>query len=80
MFPEESPPFEKAELVAEIPASSSLYPSYFHSFAMTENYYVYMEQPYTLNLPKTLLAKFLGLTSVECFEWTAGVEVVNCTI
>ncbi|ELU09558.1 hypothetical protein CAPTEDRAFT_212572 [Capitella teleta] len=38
-------PLENAQLVCSVPARWPSYPSYFHSFGMTENYIILVEQP-----------------------------------
>lgn len=37
--------FDDATIVAEIPARWQMNPSYMHSFAITENYFIIIEQP-----------------------------------
>ncbi|XP_022104745.1 beta,beta-carotene 9',10'-oxygenase-like [Acanthaster planci] len=44
-------PMSKASVLCSIPASDS-FPSYYHSFGMTDNYIVFLEQPLVLNLLK----------------------------
>ncbi|KAK5649039.1 hypothetical protein RI129_003931 [Pyrocoelia pectoralis] len=46
--------FERARVVATIPARWRLHPSYMHSFGITKNYFVIVEQPLTLAVPKGL--------------------------
>uniref|UniRef100_A0A158PC41 Beta,beta-carotene 9',10'-oxygenase n=1 Tax=Angiostrongylus cantonensis TaxID=6313 RepID=A0A158PC41_ANGCA len=43
-----------AELLAEIPASKLWSPSYYHSFGITENYFILFESPLRLNLKKMI--------------------------
>ncbi|KAK3105013.1 hypothetical protein FSP39_015172 [Pinctada imbricata] len=61
--------FSQVQIVASIPAKNSYTPSYYHSFAMTENYYVFVEQPMKINLAKILTAKYRGVPLVTCFDW-----------
>ncbi|XP_071808797.1 carotenoid-cleaving dioxygenase, mitochondrial-like [Asterias amurensis] len=42
-------PMSKASILCSIP-STETYPSYYHSFSMTDNYIVFLEQPLFLNL------------------------------
>ena len=49
--------FNKVQQVASIASRWILDPGYMHSFSITENYYIIIEQPLTINLPK--LAKSL---------------------
>lgn len=64
-----------AKIFCKIPASSSLYPSYYHSFGMTENYIVFLEQPLTMNMFKIMFAKLLGTDFVNCIDYTPSVPV-----
>jgi len=41
----DSDPYNKAEILCKIPAADPLKPSYYHSFAMSENYIVVLAQP-----------------------------------
>ncbi|KAJ8021500.1 Beta,beta-carotene 9',10'-oxygenase [Holothuria leucospilota] len=63
-------PLEKASVLCKIPASSSLYPSYFHSLAITKNYIVFLEQPLTINIIKILFARILGRNFAGCIDFT----------
>lgn len=47
-----SNPFAGAKVVGRIPSRWKMNISYTHSFGITENYFVHLEQPMTLNLPK----------------------------
>ncbi|KAJ8021498.1 Beta,beta-carotene 9',10'-oxygenase [Holothuria leucospilota] len=63
-------PLEKASVLCKIPASSPLHPSYFHSFAITPNYIVFVEQPLTINIFKILFARILGQNFAGCINYT----------
>ncbi|TKS75125.1 Retinal Mueller cells isomerohydrolase [Collichthys lucidus] len=66
---DESDPFEKSQVVVQLPSSERLKPSYVHSFGMTDNYFVFVEQPVKINLFKFLSAWGLrGATYMDCFE------------
>ncbi|KAK4884042.1 hypothetical protein RN001_000313 [Aquatica leii] len=43
--------YDKAEIVASIPVRWRLFPSYMHSFGLTKNYFVILEQPLTISVP-----------------------------
>ncbi|KAI8498355.1 Retinoid isomerohydrolase [Branchiostoma belcheri] len=60
---------ENASIVCSIPASFSLSASYYHSFGMTQNYFVFIEQPLYMNIPKILLARIQDVGVTECFDW-----------
>lgn len=61
--------FENASIVAEIPARWQLNPSYMHSFAMTANYFIIMEQPLSISMIESLKAKFLRRPLASIFKW-----------
>ena len=48
------PDFDKMEIVAKIPATEPKFPSYYHSFSMTENYWLFLEMPYRFQLFKMM--------------------------
>lgn len=59
----------KVEKVCSIPFRSSLYPSYFHSFGMTENYIVFVEQAFKLDIFKLATAYFRGVNWGSCLKY-----------
>uniref|UniRef100_A0A914WRG6 Uncharacterized protein n=1 Tax=Plectus sambesii TaxID=2011161 RepID=A0A914WRG6_9BILA len=72
--------FEKTELIAEIPFSHNLYPSYYHSFGMSEKYFIFLETPLminTLKLVSPLIQKMFQITFNGCLEWhpKSGVNI-----
>ncbi|XP_014673172.1 PREDICTED: beta,beta-carotene 15,15'-monooxygenase-like [Priapulus caudatus] len=66
-----------ASVVAKIPIQSFFHPKYYHSFAMTPNYFVFLEQPLSISLCKLAFRKFRGLSLVDCLQWQEG---ENCRI
>ncbi|MED6261038.1 Retinal Mueller cells isomerohydrolase [Ataeniobius toweri] len=66
---DKSDPIEKSQVVVQLPSSERLKPSYIHSFGITENYFVFVEQPVKINLLKFLSAwSVRGATYMDCFE------------
>uniref|UniRef100_M3ZES5 Retinoid isomerohydrolase RPE65 b n=1 Tax=Xiphophorus maculatus TaxID=8083 RepID=M3ZES5_XIPMA len=66
---DKSDPIEKSQVVVQLPSSERLKPSYIHSFGMTENYFVFVEQPVKINLLKFLSSwSIRGATYMDCFE------------
>ncbi|XP_075904663.1 beta,beta-carotene 15,15'-dioxygenase [Nelusetta ayraudi] len=57
------------EQLCSVPFRSSLYPSYFHSFGMTENYIVFVEQPFKLDILKLGTAYFRGVNWGNCLKF-----------
>lgn len=60
---------QQAEIVSAIPCQWKMYPSYYHSFGITENYFIFVEQPYVFNLKKFLLNYYLGKPYFAAVEW-----------
>ncbi|RMC09252.1 hypothetical protein DUI87_14260 [Hirundo rustica rustica] len=48
--------FKHLEVVCSIPSRSLLHPSYYHSFGITENYIIFIEQPFRLDIVKMATA------------------------
>ncbi|XP_042260262.1 beta-carotene oxygenase 1, like [Thunnus maccoyii] len=62
------PALRKVQQICSIPFRSALSPSYFHSFGMTENYIVFVEQPFTLDIVKLATAYFRGVNWGSCLK------------
>lgn len=61
--------FKHLEVVCSIPSRSLLHPSYYHSFGMTENYIVFVEQPFKLDIVKMATAYFRGVNWASCLSF-----------
>ncbi|XP_018410905.1 PREDICTED: beta,beta-carotene 15,15'-dioxygenase [Nanorana parkeri] len=59
-------PLKNAEVLCSIPAHHLLSPSYYHSFGMTENYIIFIEQPLKLDILKLATAYFRGVNWGSC--------------
>ncbi|KAI5608599.1 beta,beta-carotene 15,15'-monooxygenase, partial [Silurus asotus] len=62
-------PLKNLQQVCSIPFRSKLYPSYFHSFGMTENYIIFIEQPFKLDILRLSTAYFRGVTWGRCLNY-----------
>lgn len=60
---------EQASLVSTIPCQWKMKPSYYHSFGMTENYFIFVEQPFVLNLKTFLINVLIGKSFLGATEW-----------
>lgn len=60
------PALRKVQQICSIPFRSTLFPSYFHSFGMTDNYFVFVEQPFKLDVVKLATAYFRGVCWSKC--------------
>ena len=49
--------------------------NYFHSFGMTENYYVYVEQPMYINILKILTKKLTGSAVDTAIDFYDNINV-----
>uniref|UniRef100_A0A8D0GRU9 Beta-carotene oxygenase 1 n=1 Tax=Sphenodon punctatus TaxID=8508 RepID=A0A8D0GRU9_SPHPU len=54
------------EVMCAIPSRSLLHPSYYHSFGVTENYIVFIEQPFKLDILKLATAYIRGVNWASC--------------
>ncbi|KAJ8916335.1 hypothetical protein NQ315_005030 [Exocentrus adspersus] len=61
--------FEKAEIVATIPARWPFHPSYMHTFGVTENYFLIVEQPLNISVPSAVKTKFINEPLIGCLRW-----------
>ncbi|KAM4620307.1 carotenoid-cleaving dioxygenase, mitochondrial [Polymixia lowei] len=62
-------------LCSIIPADKS-HPSYYHSFAMSENYVVFIEQPIKMDLLKIVTCKLRGKALSDGIYWDPSQETV----
>ncbi|XP_077397556.1 beta-carotene oxygenase 2b isoform X2 [Festucalex cinctus] len=60
---------EGAKVLCSIPSADSTKPSYYHSFAMSENYVVFIEQPIKMDLLKVVTGKLTGKSISDAFFW-----------
>uniref|UniRef100_A0A671LG56 Beta,beta-carotene 15,15'-dioxygenase-like n=2 Tax=Sinocyclocheilus anshuiensis TaxID=1608454 RepID=A0A671LG56_9TELE len=64
-----SPPLKSAEVVCTVPCRSLLTPSYYHSFGMTDNYFVFIEQPLKLDILKMATAYLRRVSWASCMKF-----------
>lgn len=67
---------KKAKVVASIPCSSNTHISYMHSFGLTKNYIICIEQPYGISVSKVLAAsmKKHEQCQLDWMDWREGVR------
>uniref|UniRef100_A0A6Q2YIN7 Beta-carotene 15, 15-dioxygenase 2, like n=1 Tax=Esox lucius TaxID=8010 RepID=A0A6Q2YIN7_ESOLU len=65
-----------AQVLCSIPASDSRKPSYFHSFAMSENYVVFIEQPIKLDLLKFMMFRIQGKSFHKVMTWEPQYDTI----
>ena len=61
--------FEQSSVVATIPCQWKMMPCYYHSFSITDNYYILVEQPLGMSVPKLLTNHFRGKSFMEAMDW-----------
>lgn len=69
--------FERATLLASIPVTRPFFPSYYHSFCMTENYIVFIEQPLVVSVPTITLQHFSGGSYIKALKWKPKYKVAS---
>ncbi|XP_029979097.1 beta,beta-carotene 15,15'-dioxygenase [Sphaeramia orbicularis] len=60
---------KNVEVVCTVPCRSLLTPSYYHSFGMTENYFIFIEQPFKLDILKMATAYMRGVNWASCLKF-----------
>ncbi|XP_008063759.1 beta,beta-carotene 9',10'-oxygenase isoform X1 [Carlito syrichta] len=58
-----------AQVICSIASSETGKPSYYHSFGMTENYIIFIEQPLKMNLWKLVTSKIRGEAFSDGISW-----------
>uniref|UniRef100_A0A8C5CYK9 Beta-carotene 15, 15-dioxygenase 2, like n=2 Tax=Gadus morhua TaxID=8049 RepID=A0A8C5CYK9_GADMO len=65
-----------AKVICSIPASEPRRPSYFHSFVMSENYIVFIEQPIKLDMLKAMLYQVQGKSFNKIMTWDPKCDTI----
>ncbi|KAM9391492.1 beta-carotene 15, 15-dioxygenase 2, like [Pholidichthys leucotaenia] len=73
---EDSADLTGAEVICSIPAADPRKPSYYHSFVMSENYIVFVEQPIKLDLLRFVLYKIQGKSFHKIMSWEPQCETI----
>ncbi|XP_077165730.1 beta,beta-carotene 15,15'-dioxygenase isoform X2 [Paroedura picta] len=63
------PCLKNLEVFCSIPSRSLLHPSYFHSFGISENYILFIEQPLKLDILKMATAYIRGVNWASCLNF-----------
>ncbi|KAF5305094.1 hypothetical protein FQA39_LY09356 [Lamprigera yunnana] len=73
--------FDKAHVVAEIPSRWLLHPCYMHTFGMTKNYFIIVEQPLSLVIPRFFWTHLANKPLHNNLQWyqneTTQINVVS---
>ncbi|XP_012275507.1 carotenoid isomerooxygenase isoform X2 [Orussus abietinus] len=62
--------FDQATIVASVPARRVLNPSYMHTFGITDNYFVIIEQPLSVALVRLVSCKIRDEPMYSCLKWS----------
>jgi carotenoid isomerooxygenase len=68
-FPHGENIFKNARIVAELPTRWRLHPCYMHTFGITENYFVIVEQPLTVSIPAVVKSQIANEPMISCLKW-----------
>lgn len=68
-FPNGPNKFNNAHVVASIPARWSFHPSYMHTFGLTENFFIIIEQPLSISVLESFKAKVLRKPLASTLKW-----------
>uniref|UniRef100_A0A665V2M5 Beta,beta-carotene 15,15'-dioxygenase-like n=1 Tax=Echeneis naucrates TaxID=173247 RepID=A0A665V2M5_ECHNA len=63
------PAVSEREVICTVPCRSMLTPSYYHSFGMTDNYFIFIEQPFKLDILKMATAYMRGVNWASCLKF-----------
>ena len=74
MLPEDNP-FHSAKIVASITPSCPLNPAYYHSFCLTENYYIFIEQSLRISMLGGAKNHLQRKAFASCLRWRDDLPV-----
>lgn len=72
-----APALKNVEVICTLPCRSLLTPSYYHSFGITDNYLIFIEQPLKLDILKMATAYMRGVNWASCLKYSPE---ENCLI
>ncbi|KAL0129067.1 hypothetical protein PUN28_004036 [Cardiocondyla obscurior] len=61
--------FDQATIVASVPSRWMLNPSYMHSFGITDNFFIIVEQPLSISFVKMTMNHFKQEPMINSFKW-----------
>lgn len=67
----------QATILTQIPTESRFSPSYYHSFGMTDRYFIFIEQPLVISIPHVLWYNFTGGTNGHILKWRPQNQVTE---
>ena len=67
--------FDQARIVSTVPSRWILNPSYMHTFGITENYFIIVEQPLAVALLTMAANQFKNEPMCSCLKWHGNENV-----
>ncbi|CAD6217193.1 GSCOCG00004716001-RA-CDS [Cotesia congregata] len=61
--------FDQAEIVGNVPARWPMNPSYMHTFGITDNYFIIIEQPLAISFTKMVKCHLMNQPLCTCLKW-----------
>ncbi|TGZ48252.1 carotenoid isomerooxygenase isoform X1 [Temnothorax longispinosus] len=61
--------FDQATIVTSVPSRWMLNPSYMHTFGITENFFIIVEQPLSISFVKMTMSHFKQEPMINSFKW-----------
>ncbi|XP_058061227.1 carotenoid isomerooxygenase [Anopheles bellator] len=71
-FPHGERMFENARIVASVPARWRFHPGYMHTFGITDNYFVIVEQPLSVSVPSMVVSQLRNKPMAASLKWFAN--------
>ncbi|XP_053676570.1 carotenoid isomerooxygenase [Anopheles nili] len=68
-FPQGPGMFENARIVASVPARWKFHPGYMHTFGITENFFVVVEQPLSVSVPTMVVGQLRNRPMAAALKW-----------
>ncbi|XP_055612712.1 carotenoid isomerooxygenase isoform X2 [Uranotaenia lowii] len=68
-FPNGENMFENAHIVASVPARWKFHPGYMHTFGITENFFIIVEQPLSVSVPSMLMSQIKNEPMAASLKW-----------
>ncbi|CRL08261.1 CLUMA_CG020902, isoform A [Clunio marinus] len=72
--------FENAEIVAEVPVRWKFNPGYMHTFGVTENFFIVVEQPLKMSVAVKIKTAFTKATVCELMKWSPKENCRFCVV
>merc|ERR1712212_186025 len=66
----DSAALKNVETICTLPCPSLLQPSYYHSFGMTDNYFIFIEQPLKLDVVRMATAYMRSVNWASCMKYS----------